>query len=351
MAKKNSSMQDKVISGLYLTSIAFTLTILSQLAANIIYSDERSDEQSQSYEKKKLQEIIEAFNSKKENGENENAITAFLNNTFTSKEGENIISYDELKSYYHFNTLSENLPKKLYETIAGGKDKAENHHRFNNTSLSASFADVFMGFYMIVTLLGYSGGLVYESIQGKQKEYEEIDKLDVTIFDGKFKNFINSNLIPESFIVGKEKDSKFMRNIGTVNPKTTLDIFNVVSVFVLQFLSFLIIFAPIGYLFVKKPNASEYAMIGLGCNIVYLTLMLFILKVNGSIKNIMDVIMNCKLKTYCLNFIIAMGIWYVLFTSVASDTTIKNSTTGMGLAVIFILAVLAGDYLMSRSKK
>ena len=46
-----------------------------------------------------------------------------------------------------------------------------------------------------------------------------------------------------------------------------------------------------------------------------------------------------------------MGIWYVLFTSVASDTTIKNSTTGMGLAVIFILAVLAGDYLMSRSKK
>ena len=348
MAKnKTNSMQDKVVSGLYLISIAFTLTILSQLAGNIIYSDERGNEQSESYEEKKLQTIIEAFNSK----ENDDEITKFLNDTFTSKGGINKISYDELKSYYHFNTLSENLPKKLYETIAGGKNKAENHHRFNNTSLSASFADVFMGFYMIVTLLVYSVGLVYESIQGKKKLYDSKSAtFYANTFHGKFKNFINSNLMPSGFIDEKKDDSNFMRNMGTIKPETRLDIFNVVWVFVLQFLSFLIIFAPIGYLFVKKPNASEYAYIGLGCNIVYLTLVLIILKVNGSIKNIMDVIMNCKLKTYCLNFIIAMGIWYLLFTIVVKDRKIENST-GMGLALIFIIAVLSGDYLMSRSKK
>ena len=125
MAKKNNSMQDKVISGLYLTSVAFTFTILSRLAGNIMYGGSEN-ETIKDQEIKKLQEIVAKVNSVDKKAED---LTAYINGLFQSerKGDNNVITFSELGKYYHFNTLYDILPKKSYDEACGGPEDALGH--------------------------------------------------------------------------------------------------------------------------------------------------------------------------------------------------------------------------------
>ena len=97
MAKKNSSMQDKVISGLYLTSVAFTFTILSRLAGNIMYGGSEN-ETIKDHEIKKLQEIVAKVN---EVDKNADEIDTYISKLFTHerKNDDNVITFSELGKY------------------------------------------------------------------------------------------------------------------------------------------------------------------------------------------------------------------------------------------------------------
>ena len=356
MAKnKTNSMQDKVVSGLYLTSVAFTFTILSRLAGNIMYGGSEN-ETIKEQETKKLQEIIAKVNSVDKNEED---ITTYLGDIIKLEpDDKSMITFSELGKYYHFNTLYDILPKEPYTEACGGPEDALGHHKFGKTKLGGIMFDIILGITMPIIILYYSGRLIYDSVSPGQdgKVKEAVDKLSIANFGDKLRNFINSDVVPDNYKKGFDNNlgmKKKFQILGGLNPVggANLDTLQKSGFFIFQMLTFLLIFAPLVFLFTSKPSASEFAMIGLGCNLVYIGAVLYFIKTNGGIKNIMDVIMNCKLKTYCFNFIIAMGIWYILFTSVASDKTIKNSTTGMGLAGVFILAVLAGDKLMTRTKK
>ena len=355
MAKKNNSMQDKVISGLYLTSVAFTFTILSRLAGNIMYGGSEN-ETIKDHEIKKLQEIVAKVN---EVDKNADEIDTYISKLFTHerKNDDNVITFSELGKYYHFNTLYDILPKESYNEACGGPENALAHHKFGKTKFGGIMYDILLGISMPVIILFYSSRLIYDSISpGQDGEVKEAaDKLTIANFGDKIRNFINSDLVSEKYREGLNSNpgiKKKFQILGGLNPTggANLDTFQKAGFFIFQMLTFLIIFAPLIYLSSSKPSPSEFAMVGLGCNLLYIGAVLYFIKTNGGIKNIMDIIMNCKLKTYCFNFVIAMGIWYVLFTSVASDTTIKNSTTGMGVAVTFIIAVLAGEKLMTRTK-
>ncbi len=359
MAKnKTNSMQDKVVSGLYLTSVAFTFTILSRLAGNIMYGGSEN-ETIKDQETKKLQEIITKINSVEEKNPAEISkhLSAIIRPEMTG-ENENEITFSELGKYYHFNTLYDILPKKAYDEACGDRENALGHHKFGKTKWGGIIFDIILGITMPFIILYYSGRLIYDSVSpGKKGELNIDDDYVLEHFGNKLRNFINSN-VPgiEEYTTTVETlpgNKKKFQILGGLNPVggANLDTLQKAGFFIFQMLTFLIIFAPLVYGFTSNPSASEFAMIGLGCNLLYISTVLYFIKTNGGIKNIMDVIMNCKLKTYCFHFVIAMGIWYGLFTSVAPDTTIKNSTMGMGLAGIFILAVLAGDKLMTRTKK
>lgn len=351
--KKTNNMKDQVVSGLYLTSVAFTFTILSRLAGNIMYGGSES-ETIKEQEIKKLQEIIANINAI----EQEDDISRYLGDIITpdSSNEKSLITFSELGKYYHFNTLYDILPKDQYTEDCGGPEDALGHHKFGKTKLGGTMWDVILGISMPFIILYYSVRLIYDSVSpGKVGKIEDVDKLTIAIFGSKFRNFINSNVVPDIYKEGfnaKPNELKKFQILGGLNPigGPSLDTLKKGGFFAFQMVTFLLIFAPLVFL-TSKPSASEFAWMGLFCNAAYIMAVLGFISMNGGIKSIWDVIMNCKLKIYCFNFIIAMGIWYLLFTSIVKDKKIENSTAGMGLALIFIIAVLSGDYLMSRSKK
>ncbi len=351
--KKNNNMHEQVVSGLYLTSVAFTFTILSRLAGNIMYGGSES-ETIKEQEIKKLREIIAKINTMEE----EDDITNYLNGLFAAelrKDNKDVITFSELGKYYHFNTLYDILPEPQYTEACGGPENALEHHKLGKTKLGGFIGDVFLGIFMPFFILYYSIQLIYTHINpGDTVEVKDnTDKYSISNFSNKLRSFINSDVVPANYISIIEKDPDMKKKfyiLGGLNPGSWSDGLWKSKFFIFQMVTFLLIFAPLVFL-TSKPSASEFAWMGLGCNAVYIMAVLYFIKTNGGIKNIMDVIMNCKLKTYCFNFIIAMGIWYVLFTSIVKDKKIENSTAGMGVALIFIIAVLSGDYLMSRSKK
>ena len=354
--KKNNNMQDQVVSGLYLTSVAFTFTILSRLAGNIMYGGSEP-ETIKEQEIKKLQEIITNVNTL----EQENDITDYLNDLFIAelgKDNKDVITYSELGKYYHFNTLYDILPKDPYNEACGGPENALEHHKLGKTKLGGFIGDVLLGIFMPFIILYYSIKLIYTSINpgdiGKVKD--TTDKYSIANFGNSLRSFINSDVVPDSYrqgLNGAIEKKKKLQILGGLNPigGANFDTIQKAGVFMIQMVTFLLIFAPLVFLSTSKPSASEFAMIGFGCNLVYIGAVLGFIRMNGGIKSIWDVIMNCKLKIYCFNFIVAMGIWYLLFTSIIKDKKIENSTTGMGVALIFIIAVLSVDYLMNRSKK
>ena len=354
--KKNNNMHEQVVSGLYLTSVAFTFTILSRLAGNIMYGGSEP-ETIKEQDIKKLQEIITNVNTMEED---DKEITKYLSSLFRTESvtnNENVITVSELGKYYHFNTLYDILPEPQYTEACGGPENALEHHKLGKTKLGGFIGDVFLGIFMPFYILYYSILLIYTRINpgNTVKVKGTTDKYSISNFSNNLRSFINSDVVPDIYkglIREGDKDKKKLQILGGLNSIDGLTFGNILKskFFIFQMVTFLLIFAPLVFL-TSKPSASEFAMTGLLCNTVYIMAVLGFIRMNGGIKSIWDVIMNCKLKIYCFNFIIAMGIWYLLFTSIVKDRKIENSTAGMGVALIFIIAVLSGDYLMSRSKK